>query len=166
MLNLANSLATRPVLLSGRSAEGLSWSVHTFHVPILSGVTLHFVWTFVEMGSPPATVSWPGFSSQVFECWAAMLRVWVTILGCMSRHFHFQAHWLLMWKETNQLHHVYNEWMNEWMNDAFIMMSLCQIELEPFRLRHLDFIYINIEQLKFQMKTESCFLEKPENQTL
>ncbi len=52
------------------------------------------------------------------------------------------------------------------MNDAFIMMSLCQIELEPFRLRHLDFIYINIEQLKFQMKTESCFLEKPENQTL
>ncbi len=162
MLNLASSLATRPVLLSGRSAEGLSWSVHTFHVPILSGVTLHFVWSFVEMGSPPATVSWPGFSSQVFECWAEMLRVWVTILGCMSRHFHFQAHWLLMWKETNQLHHVYNEWMN----DAFIMMSLCQIELEPFRLRHLDFIYINIEQLKFQMKTESCFLEKPENQTL
>ncbi len=52
------------------------------------------------------------------------------------------------------------------MNDAFIMMSLCQIELAPIGLRHLDFLYINIEQLKFQMKTERFFLEKPENLTL
>ncbi len=37
-----------------------------------------------------------------------------------------QAHWLLMWRETNQLCHV-------------IMMWLYQIELETISLRHIEF---------------------------
>lgn len=42
ILYLKSSLARTAVLLSGRSANGLSSSVRTFYAPKVNGVTLNF----------------------------------------------------------------------------------------------------------------------------